>query len=191
MHKRAVATVLSALGAVPMIACAATAPPTDTAPATSVEPSAPAASTATTPAIHADYRGVFHAGHRFDPETGHMGVVDSPPRVIRDAAEMADFVALIPRDAITKTNPAPPSEDPLLAGPSIDWSRHVVLVGFRSDTMYGDVVFQDLRRDGDDLRVRVLTPEPGPERFGAQPLGVGAYRAIVVDRVPGTVHFDP
>ena len=55
--------------------------------------------------------------------------------IIRSQADYEAFLIRIPRNKITKVNPAPPSDDPLLGKPVIDFESHMMLVALRAGTM--------------------------------------------------------
>ena len=110
-------------------------------------------------------------------------------RIIRTQADYEAFVAQIPLHQITKTNPAPPSKDPLLKRPPIDFAKHMVLIAIRPDNMYVSSHIESLVLDGQTLRVHVLDPDPGETRFLNQMRGIGTYRAVVVPQHTGPIQF--
>lgn len=109
--------------------------------------------------------------------------------VIRDEAAWQGFVAQIPTHEITPTQPAPPSTDPLLTMTGIDWSRKMVIVVRRGDTMYvapeiGAVGLREGR-----LEVTYGLPPLGETALYAAQQGIGTYAAVLVDRWDGAIDF--
>lgn len=144
----------------------------------------PAASTgAMKVTIHQTWRGFYHLSL---PSLG-ADMVAPEPQVIRDPAAWSSFIDGIPKKRVQMKQPAPPSRDPLLKRPSVDFERHMVLVAFRVDVLSTDMAFESFTREGGKLRVRVHTPEPGAENMMARPTHVGAYVAVAVDRFDGEV----
>jgi hypothetical protein len=128
--------------------------------------------------------------------TGHVrleGKIPGPfigtPLVVRTKAAYAAFVDTIPAHRIQMRQPAPPSEDPLLKRPDIDFNTHMLLV-VRVDGLYANPTFVKLTREGADLLVDTASNiEPNAYEM-AQPYGIGTYIAALVDRVDGEVRFD-
>ena len=122
---------------------------------------------------------------------GHVMVPDEelPPRVVRDRAAFDAFVSLIPKERIQKKQPAPPSDDPLLSSPPIDFSRQMLLVAFRTTTMYVHPELERPRMEGGKLVVDVAHPPLDDAAHPAAMHGVGTYCAIVVRAFDGEVEF--
>lgn len=131
--------------------------------------------------IHTRYRG------RVFVRVPHT---EMKPRVIESQAELDEFVADIPKEEITKKQPAPPSTDPLLAKVAIDFDKQMLLVAFRTTTMYVHPVFAVPRVAGDKIHARVVNPPRGDSAMAAARSDVGTYAAIVVDRHAGGVVFE-
>ena len=110
-------------------------------------------------------------------------------RAIRTQADYEAFVSQIPLRQITKPNPAPPSKDPLLKKPFIDFAKHMVLIAIRTDSMYVCSHIESLVLDGQTLRVHVLDPDLGETRLLNQMRNIGTYRAVVVPPHPGPIQF--
>ena len=108
------------------------------------------------------------------------------PQVITDQAGYDAFVANIPKKTITKKSPAPPSNDPLLKKPPIDFSKHVLVVAARGDTMYASPKIA-LAVTGGKLVITVT--HPPDEGMGAQAMGIGSYRAVLIDKPTMPVEF--
>ncbi len=104
--------------------------------------------------------------------------------VIRDQKGLDAFISRIPPEQITPTRPAPPSDDPLLAHPRIDFGKSMVLVAY-SGSMLTSVEILEIRAEGNSTRVSVKR-EPVKE-MSSVPLGVGRYHCVVVDRREGPV----
>ena len=115
----------------------------------------------------------------------------TPPteRIIRTKAEYEAFVAKIPKRTISKTNPSPPSKDPLLKKPPIDFDKHMMLVAVRSNSMYVSPKLESVAVEKDALLVHILDPDLGETRFLNQMQGIGTYLAVVVPKHTGPIKF--
>ncbi len=109
--------------------------------------------------------------------------------IIKTQADYEAFVGKIPKRTITKTNPAPPSKDPLLKKPPIDFTKHMMLAAIRPDSMYVSPKFESLIVDKDTLRVNILDSDLGETKFLNQMQGIGTYKAVVVPKHKGLVQF--
>ncbi len=77
--------------------------------------------------------------------------------------------------------PAPPSDDPLLGEPEIDFSSATLVVGLRVDSMYVHPELSFSRLNGtSQLAVEVRYPPVGDTAMAAAMGGVGTYAAAVV-----------
>jgi hypothetical protein len=112
---------------------------------------------------------------------------DLPMRVIRDAASFEQLVRMIPVTQITKRRPSPPSDDPLLERPDIDWSKHMMVVVFRANTMYVPPKLERPRQQNGKLVLELSHPPLGDTANAAAMMGIGTYCAIVIDRFDGDV----
>jgi hypothetical protein len=159
--------------------------PDDTAPQQREKEDAMTSSESVDVEAQVRYAGYVRLAH-FDPAE----VLEREALVVRDRGELEAFIERIPKTRLQKRQPAPPSEDPLLEHPEIDFDRHCMIVLIRGDTPWGGIEVQEMQRDGDRLRIRrehPPLPEGGPM---AQPLGIGAYVALVVDRFEGPLVVD-
>lgn len=114
---------------------------------------------------------------------------DPTERIIKTQAQYDSFVGKIPKRTISKTNPSPPSNDPLLKKPNIDFGKHMMLVAIRPDSMYVTSRFESLVSTKNSLVVHILDPDLGETRFLNQMEGIGTYLAIVVPKHKGPVKF--
>lgn len=127
--------------------------------------------------VHKSFRGhVQHSG-------------PSRTLVIKNDEELAAFVSTIPKNRIQKKQPAPPSDDPLLGKPAIDFNKHMLLVALRGNTMYVHPTLDVPRLVGAQLVVDVTEPPLGDTRHAAAMQGIGTYAAILIDRHPGEITF--
>jgi hypothetical protein len=111
--------------------------------------------------------------------TGRIYAGADETLVISDQAAYDAFVSRLPTSEITPTQPAPPSTDPYLKHPPIDFSRFTLVVAVRADSMYvppriTEVVFSD------PPTVGVEHPPLGDAAFAAAQQGVGTYDAAVI-----------
>jgi Tol biopolymer transport system component len=109
--------------------------------------------------------------------------------IIKTQADYESFVAKIPKRTISKTNPAPPSKDPLLKKPPIDFGKHMMLVAVRADSMYINPKLEFVVAEKNALIVRILDPDLGDTRFANQMQGIGTYLAVVVPKRKGPIQF--
>ena len=109
--------------------------------------------------------------------------------IIRSQADYEAFLIRIPRNKITKVNPAPPSDDPLLGKPFIDFESHMMLVALRAGTMYVAPRFLSISTDKNGLIVHIQDPDLGETIFANQQEGIGSYRAVVVAKDRGPIRF--
>ena len=121
------------------------------------------------------------------------GSFTAPPQdelawVIRDQAAYDQFVGQIPTKRVQKRQPAPPSEDPLLKKPAVDFAKHMLLVVGRDDMYVGPKIASVSRNDA-GLAVVVELPDPGDSAMAARVLGMGRYHAVKVERVEGPVKW--
>ncbi|MDE0577017.1 MAG: hypothetical protein OSB39_08735 [Opitutales bacterium] len=109
--------------------------------------------------------------------------------IIKTQAQYEAFVGKIPKRTISKTNPSPPSKDPLLKKPPIDFGKHMMLVAVRPDSMYVTPKLESVVADKDALLVHILDPDLGETRFLNQMQGIGTYLAVVVPKHKGPIQF--
>ncbi|MEL6182565.1 MAG: hypothetical protein AAFS10_26650 [Myxococcota bacterium] len=160
------------------LASGCSTPPSEKAPVS------PSGSTSTEWTMHTTYRGALHL------PMSEPGVVDlnGYPKVIRDEAGYRSFIQRIPTRVISKTADPPPSNDPLLAKPTIDWSQHMMVVALRSDILdSSDMTLARVSQTDSILTLRVTVPPAGQRAMMAMPESMGAYMAVVIDRFEGQV----
>ena len=109
--------------------------------------------------------------------------------IIKTQAQYEAFVGKIPKRTISKTNPSPPSKDPLLKKPPIDFSKHMMLVAVRANSMYVTPKLESVVVGKDTLLVHILDPDLGETRFLNQMQGIGTYLAVVVRKHKGPIQF--
>ena len=109
--------------------------------------------------------------------------------IIKTQAQYEAFLSKVPKHRISKTNPAPPSKDPLLKKPPIDFNEYMMLVVIRADSMYVAPKIESVVAQKDALFVHITDPDLGETRFLNQRQGVGSYFAIVVPKHAGPIKF--
>ena len=109
--------------------------------------------------------------------------------IIKTQAQYETFVGKIPKRTISKTNPSPPSKDPLLKKPPIDFSKHMMLVAVRANSMYVTPQIESVVAGKDALLVNILDSDLGETRFLNQMQGIGTYLAVVVPKHKGSIQF--
>lgn len=103
---------------------------------------------------------------------------------VRNQMDYEAFVARVPVKRIQKKQPAPPSEDPLLRTPAIDFSQRS-LVAVWSENIHIDAKISDARREGDNMLVTVTFEVPPNYRNYATPYGYGQYHLLEVEKFSG------
>lgn len=104
----------------------------------------------------------------------------SPEHILIDSDKDLDgFRERIPQNRPTKKQPAPANNDPLLKHGEVDFSKHVLFVVTRNQTISAYPEFLGTEDSGDDVVLRFRIPEPPPE---ARPYGWGTYRAVLLPR---------
>ncbi len=165
-----------------------TSPTTSTAEATAAAPAAGNAAAAPTTETATVVIAKTYTGRISIPMKSPGKIPDKvAARVIRDAEAMADFVSMIPKKAITMKQPAPASDDPLLKPLSIDFSKQMVVVVFRTDSMYTPAKLENPRVVAGQLTLDVTRPPLGAPM--AEAMGIGTYCAVLVSRVDGEVNL--
>ncbi len=108
--------------------------------------------------------------------------------VLRDQKAYDAFIDRIPRTEISKTNPAPPSDDPLLKRPKIDFTENMAVVA-TSNFPHTRVKIVQLRlqSDGESVHLQVERVTPEEAKYASVPNDVGRYHLVVVDRRNGEV----
>ena len=136
--------------------------------------------------VVASYEGRIRAT---DFDRNFRKVTGPTEMIIKTQAQYEAFVGKIPKRTISKTNPAPPSKDPLLKKPAIDFSKYVMLVAVRPDSMYVTPQIESVVAGKDALLVHILDPDLGETRFLNQMQGIGTYLAVVVPKHKGPIQF--
>jgi hypothetical protein len=117
---------------------------------------------------------------RYDPQTLQAAAPES--LIIRDEAAYQALIERIPRYQIGKSEPVPPSKDPLLRRPPLDFTREMLLVAIRGDSMYVPPRIENIESSAQTLRISVSYPPLGDAAYHAQPLEIGSYSAWRVPR---------
>lgn len=112
--------------------------------------------------------------------------------VVRTQAEYESFLDRIPAERIQKKQPAPPSQDPLLKRPAVDWSGQVGILAY-SDNIHTEVEIEEIRLqpDGESVKVKVRRYLPPGAEHGARPYGYGQYDFVLIDRRTGEITEQP
>ena len=107
--------------------------------------------------------------------------------VLRNEEDFATFVKRIPTKNIQRRLPAPPSSDPFVQGLKVDFSKHMLLVSFRTDNMYIKAPITGLHRHDGKLTAHIEVPPIGETAMMASQLDIGTYYALLVPQSPGTI----
>ena len=90
------------------------------------------------------------------------------------------LISQIPAKKIQKKQPAPPSEDPLHNGKTIDFSKNRLLVSFRYDNMYALAPITDVREESGMILADRTLPDLGETMMMSSMSGVGTYYAVII-----------
>ena len=132
------------------------------------------------------YRGLIYA---MSYDRNFREVKGPTEHIIRTEAEFEAFLRKIPKRTISKTNPSPPSKDPLLKKPPIDFGKHMMLVAIRPDSMYVTPQIESVVAGEDGLLVHILDSDLGETRFLNQMQGIGTYLAVVLPKHKDPIQF--
>lgn len=105
-------------------------------------------------------------------------------QVLHNQSDYEEFVARIPARQLSKRQPAPPSQDPLLEKPPFDFGQ-VALLAIWSHSVHVEAKILSARKVGEDLEVDLAFGAPvGYEAFAA-PHGFGQYHLLQVEPFQG------
>jgi len=150
------------------------------------------------------FRGLYNTGlstphlrglaRRFNfikaPGIGDLIRLNKEECVIRDEHSFHRFIARIPDKVMDFVKSPPPSNDPLLQRPKIDFDKHMVLVIISHEpNCFIDLDIVGIELTSKAMNVRCRYSEPGP----AVPkvISYGAYCAVVTRRFDGEFVFVP
>jgi len=150
------------------------------------------------------FRGLYNTGlstphlrglaRRFNfikaPGIGDLIRLNKEECVIRDEQSFHRFIARIPEKVMDFVPSPPPSNDPLLLRPKIDFGKHMVLVVISHEpNCFIDLDIVGIEPTSKAMEVHCHYSEPGPVMNKA--IGYGAYCAAVTRRFDGEVVFVP
>lgn len=137
--------------------------------------------------VYENYFGMY--SFPMDMETWE--VIALPPRVIRNQEEFIAFKESIPQYEMTKKNPPPESNDPLLTLETIDWSSKMMLVIFSFDpNTFIDIEILNVHIKEGKMQATAQYVIPDPMEIHQKIVDYGLYAALVVDRFEGEVVFN-
>jgi len=105
--------------------------------------------------------------------------------VVRNADAWQGLLDTIPRDAVSKTNPPPKNDDPILTA-TIDWDKHMVIYVSRPGSLSAPPKIESVEVKDGAIHARYSLPEASVDAF---PEGYGSYEAVVVPHTPGEMKF--
>lgn len=121
---------------------------------------------------------------------GSPGIEAAPAgRVILDQTGYQALLAALPERRIQMKQPAPPSDDPLLKRPEIDFTRHMLVVAVRRSMFHGPKISRVSLLRGRELTVEILLVSPDGIMPMASRDDVGTYEAVVVPRAEEKAAF--
>ena len=109
--------------------------------------------------------------------------------VIRSAEELAAFTSAIPTKRVQKRQPAPPSTDPLLKDPQLDFSTQSLIV-IKRPSMYIGPEIERVEARGTGAHVLYRLPPLGETVYAAAVMDMGTYAAVLVPKIEGEVTFE-
>lgn len=109
--------------------------------------------------------------------------------ILRNEKELEVFRKRIPKQVPTKKHPAPANKDPLLSGSPVDFTKHILVLALRDETISAHPSYLASDSQQDKVVVWFEIPEPPPE---ARPFGWGVYRGVLIPKTskPIIVKFD-
>ena len=134
--------------------------------------------------ILADYTGVCNMGINHPEDR----TVVKKNLTIRSQADFDAFIAKIPKSEISKIQPAPENDDPLLKNPGIDFDKNMAVVMTRSNTLSAVPTVTSILLKGDALTVNGEYPAPSP--CDCFPYGISVYRFVVIEKHTGDVVYN-
>jgi hypothetical protein len=148
------------------------------------------------------FRGLYDAElSRPHPQGLGLDCIEAPPiddlvrfykeeSVIRDEESFHRFIARIPDKVMVFLSSRPPSNDPLLQRPKIDFDKHMVLVIIsHKSNCFIDLDIVGIELTSNAMEVLCRYSEPGP--VVPKVISYGAYCAVVTHRFDGDVVFVP
>ena len=122
--------------------------------------------------------------------SGDGDIGSTAPLVIKNKEDYEIFIAMIPEYKMTPITPAPPSDDPLLKKPHIDFDNHMMLVIFSHDTnMFISLKIEKVEIIGKKMIVTTWYEDPDPNAMVAKIIDYGFYYAVVVEAFDGEIVF--
>ena len=116
--------------------------------------------------------------------------VENPKTLlIQNEQELSEFVDKIPSVLIQKTNPAPPSKDPLRNGKEIDFTTQMIAVALRFENMYATSDIISVNRGEAGVVVHVTIPPVGETAMYSSLMGVGTYSAVLIPSTQQPIRF--
>ena len=150
------------------------------------------------------FRGLYNTGQsrphpqglrrRFDfikePPVDDLIRFNNEECVIRDDQNFHRFIDRIPENVMDFVPSPPPSNDPLLQRPKIDFDKHIVLVIISHEpNCFIDLDIVGIELTSKAMKVLCHYSEPGP--VVPKAISYGAYCAVLTRRFEGKVVFVP
>jgi hypothetical protein len=150
------------------------------------------------------FRGLYNTGRsRANPQglARRFDFIQAPPIddlirfnkeecVIRDEQTFHRFIAYIPDKVMDFVPSPPPSNDPLLQRPKIDFDKYMVLVIISHEpNCFIDLDIVGIELTSKAMKVLCRYSDPGP--VVPKAISYGAYCAVVTRRFDGDILFVP
>jgi hypothetical protein len=107
----------------------------------------------------------------------------------RPETQYQEFVARIPKKENSKTSGAGPSKDPLLERVVVDFKKDILVVLISGDSMYNPAENPEMVREASRVVIKLKKSSP-KGHIMSQPVGLGAYRAIVISKIDVPIAFE-
>lgn len=105
---------------------------------------------------------------------------------LRSPEEYRHFIQGIPKQRLQQKQPSPPSTDPLLNMPEVDFSSHCLLTVW-SENVHVDARIVAVRCQEGDMHIEVRYLRPAQVEAYAAPYGFGQYHLVEVPRFDGNL----
>ena len=97
---------------------------------------------------------------------------------IYSQSDFEEFIARVPENFPSKTNPPLKNDDPLLKKPKIDFEKNMALVLLNPDTLASKPKVLSIREDTETMWIKA--EHPAKPLGEARPDGMGTYTIVII-----------